>query len=65
MDERIIVNQAVDRYHRLEEILRNQMLEGEDAAFLRGRKFELALLTYALDEQAVAWLTMKPAQTAG
>lgn len=63
MDEQIIVNQAVDRYHRLDEILRSQMFEGEDAAFLRGRKFELTLLIYSLDEQAMARLTERSTQT--
>jgi len=56
----MIINQAVDKYHRLDEILRNQMLEGEDAAFLRGRKFELMLLIYTLDEQVVVPLTENP-----
>ena len=56
----MIINQAVDRYHRLDEILRSQMLEGEDAAFLRGRKFELMLLIYTLDEQVVVPLTENP-----
>jgi len=63
MDEQIIVNQAVNRYHRLDEILRSQLLEDEDAAFLRGRKFELTLLIYTLDEQAMARLTERSTQT--
>jgi len=63
MDEQIIVNQAVGRYHRLGEILRSQMLEDKDAAFLRGREFELTLLIYSLDEQATARLTERSIQT--
>jgi len=47
MDEQMIFNQVVDRYHRLDEILRSQVLKDDDAAFLRGRKFELMLLIYA------------------
>lgn len=56
MDEQTIVNQAVDRYHRLDEILKSQMLKEEEAAFLRGRMLELMLLVCTLDEQAIVRL---------
>ena len=36
------------------------MLKDEDAAFLQGRKHELMLLIYALDENAIAQLTESP-----
>ena len=60
MEEQMIYNQAVDRYHRLDVILGSQMLKDEDAAFLRGRKFELMLLIYAFDEQAIMQLPESP-----
>ena len=56
MDEQMIYNQAVDRYHRLDVILRSQILEDEDAAFLRGRKFELMLLIYAYSKTSSSTL---------
>ena len=56
----LIVNQAVNRHHRLDEILRSQMLKEEDAAFLRGRKLELMLLIHTLDEHAIMRLTESP-----
>jgi len=56
MDEQTIVNHAVDRYHRLDEIRRSQMLGEEEVAFLRGRMLELMLLIYTLDEQAIVQL---------
>ena len=63
MDEQMIINQAVDRYHRLDEILRSQILKDEHAAFLRGRMLELILLIYTLDEQAIVRLTESPVDT--
>ena len=63
MDKQMIVNQTVSRYHRLDEILRSQMLNEEDVAFLRGRKLELMLLIYTLDEQAIVRLTESPVDT--
>ena len=56
MEEQMIYNQAVDRYHRLDEILGSQMLKDEDAAFLRGRKFELMLLIYAYNKTNISTL---------
>ena len=56
MDEQMIYNQAVDRYRRLDVILRSQILEDEDAAFLRGRKFELMLLIYAYNKTSSSTL---------
>ena len=53
MDEQTIVIQAVDRYHRLNELLRSHMLREEEVAFIRGRMLELMLLIYTLDEQAI------------
>ena len=63
MDEQMIVNQAVDRYNRLVDILRSETLKDEDAAFLRGQMLELMLLVYALDKQAIARLTECPGDT--
>ena len=57
MGEQMIVDRAVDRYQRLDEILRSKMLKDEHAAFLQGRKFELMLFIYNLDEQAIVQLT--------
>jgi len=57
MDERVIINQAVDRYNKLVGILRNEILKDEDSAFLQGRMMELLLLIYTLDEQATLRLT--------
>ena len=57
MDEQMIVDRTVNRYQRLDEILRSKMLKDEHAAFLQGRKLELMLLIYALDEQAIVRLT--------
>ncbi len=56
MDEQMIINQAVDSYHRLDGVLRSQMLKDEEAAFLRGRMLELMLLICTLDEQAIVRL---------
>ncbi len=63
MDGKMIINQAVDKYHRLDEILRSQMLKDEEAAFLRGRMLELMLLIYTLDEQAILRLLEGPVDT--
>ncbi len=63
MDKQTIVNQAVNKHHRLDEILRSQKLKEEDAAFLRGRKLELMLLIHTLDEQAIVQLTESPVDT--
>ena len=63
MDEQMIINQAVDRYHRLDGSLRSRMLKGEEAAFLRGRMLELMLLICALDEQAIVRLLESPVDT--
>jgi len=63
MDEQMIINQAVDRYHRLDGILRSQRLKYAEAAFLRGRMLELMLLSYTLDEQAILRLTESPVDT--
>lgn len=63
MDERVIINQAVDRYNKLVGILRNEILKDEDAAFLQGRMLELLLLIYTLDEQAILRLTERLADT--
>jgi hypothetical protein len=57
MDERVIINQAVDRYNKLVGILRNEILKDEDSAFLQGRMMELLLLIYTLDEQAILRLS--------
>lgn len=56
MDEQAIINQVVDKYHRLEGILRNRILSDEKKAFLQGRMLELILLIYTLDEQALVRL---------
>lgn len=56
MDEQMIVKWAVDKYQILDGVLRSQLLIDEDAAFLRGRKFELMLLICILDEQAIVRL---------
>ena len=50
----MIINQAIDRYHRLDEILKSQVLKDEDAAFLRGRKFELMRLIYTYNKTLAA-----------
>ena len=63
MDERVIINQAVDRYNKLVRILRNEILKDEDAAFLQGRMLELLLLIYTLDEQAILRLTERLVDT--
>jgi len=63
MDEQMIINQAVDRYHRLDGILKSQMLKDEEAAFLRGRMLELMLLICTLDEPAIVRLLESPADT--
>ncbi len=61
MDERMVINQVVDRYHRLEEILRNKILSADKRSFLQGRMLELILLIYTLDERALVRLTGLPA----
>ena len=63
MDEQKIINQAVDRYHRLDGMIRSQMLKDEEEAFLRGRMLELMLLIYTFDEQAIVRLTESPVDT--
>lgn len=63
MDERVIINQAVDRYNKLVGILRNKILKDEDASFLQGRMLELLLLIYTLDEQAILRLTERLVDT--
>lgn len=63
MDERVIINQAVDRYNKLVRILRNEILKDEDSAFLQGRMMELLLLIYTLDEQAILRLTERLVDT--
>ncbi len=57
MDKQAIISKAVDRYHKLDDILRSKMLKDEHAAFLQGRKFELMKLIYTLDNQAISRLT--------
>lgn len=61
MDERMVINQVVDRYHRLEGILRNKILSDDKRSFLQGRMLELILLIYTLDERALVRLTGLPA----
>ena len=63
MDDQMIINQAVDRYHRLDRILRSQVLKDEEASFLLGRMLELMLLICTLDEQAIVQLLESPADT--
>ena len=63
MDKQTIINQAVDRYHRLDRILSNEILSDENKAFLQGRMLELMLLIYTLDEQAIVRLTELPKDT--
>ena len=63
MDEQKIINQAIDRYHRLDGMIRSQMLKDEEEAFLRGRMLELMLLIYTFDEQAIVRLTESPVDT--
>jgi hypothetical protein len=63
MDEKVIINQAVDRYNKLFGILRNATLKDEDASFLQGRMLELLLLIYTLDEQAISRITERLADT--
>jgi hypothetical protein len=63
MDEKVIINQAVDRYNKLFGILRNATLKDSDASFLQGRMLELLLLIYTLDEQAILRLTERLADT--
>jgi len=60
MDEQTIIDQAVDRYHRLDGILKSKILKDEQVAFLQGRMLELMLLIYILDEQAIVRLTESP-----
>ena len=60
MDGKTIINQAVDKYHRLDDILRSQTLKDEEAAFIRGQMLELMLLIYTLDEQAILRLLESP-----
>ena len=63
MNEQMIINQAVDTYHRLYRILSNQVLKDEETAFLRGRMLELMLLICTLDEQAIVRLLERPVET--
>ena len=63
MNEQMIINQAVDTYHRLDRILSSQMLKDEEAAFLRGRMLELMLLICTLDEQVIVRLLERPVET--
>jgi len=63
MDEKVIINQAVDRYNKLFGILRNATLKDEDSSFLQGRMLELLLLIYTLDEQAISRITERLADT--
>lgn len=63
MDKQMIINDAVDRYHKLEGILREKILEDEQAAFTRGRMLELTLLIYTLDERAILRLVESPLNT--
>lgn len=63
MDKQMIINDAVDRYHKLEGILREKILEDEQAAFTRGRMLELTLLIYTLDERAILRLVESPLDT--
>jgi len=63
MDAQTIINQAVDKYHRLDGILKSHMLKSEEAAFLRGRILELMLLICTLDEQAIVRLLESPVDT--
>ena len=63
MDEQTLINQAVDTYHRLDGILRSQVLKDEESAFLRGRMLELMLLICTLDEQAIVRLLDSPVDT--
>ena len=57
MNEEIIVDRAIDRYQRLNELLISGALKDEQVAFLQGRMFELMLLINTLDEQALVRLT--------
>lgn len=63
MDEQTIINQAVDKYHRLDGILRSQTLKDEEAAFIRGQMLELMLLICTLDGQAILRLLESPVDT--
>ena len=63
MNEEIIVGRAIDRYKRLDEIIRSRMLKDEEVAFIQGRKLELMLLIHALDEQAISRLAESLADT--
>jgi len=63
MDEQMIINQAVDRYHSLDGILSNEILSDENKAFLQGQMLELMLLIYILDKQAIGRLTECPEDT--
>jgi hypothetical protein len=57
MDEQMIVNQAVDRYHKLDQILSDEILSDENKAFLQGQMLELMRLIYTLDKRAITRLT--------
>ncbi|MFQ5997431.1 MAG: hypothetical protein ACE5KP_07410 [Dehalococcoidales bacterium] len=63
MDKQTLINQAVDRYHRLDRMLSNEILSDENKAFLQGRMLELMLFIYTLDEQAILRLTECPEAT--
>lgn len=63
MDEQTIINQAVDKYHRLDDILKSQTLKDEEAAFLRGQMLELMLLICTLDEQPIVQPLKSPVDT--
>jgi hypothetical protein len=63
MDEQMIINQAIDRYHKLDGILSNEILSDENKAFLQGQMVELMRLIYTLDERAIARLTKYPEDT--
>ena len=63
MDKQMIINQAVDRYRRLDEILSNEILSDENKAFLQGQMLELLRLIYTSDERAITRLTECPEDT--
>lgn len=63
MIEQNIVNKAIDKYFKLDEILRSRALRDEEAAFLRGRKHELMMLICSLDKQTTTQFTERTASS--
>ena len=63
MDKQMILDGAVDQYHKLDSLLREKILETEQVSFLRGRMLELSKLIYMLDKQSLLRLVESPVDT--